>query len=140
MAVKRYKDYVLLYDLDFRQQVIARQRTYKETLNEEIQTPITPLTLARTVPATGNKVIDATVKLATEFTDNVSFTARHVLCCLRNPYNKGKISEFKVIVPYRPTDAFHKSHVREILKAKRVVNGSYNGECHRTIAKLKPFL
>ncbi len=141
MAVKRYKDVVVLYDLDFNKQVVGRQRTYKEQLNEEIQTPITPLLLTRIIPQeTGDPTIDAPLKFALELTKNSNFVCRYVLCCLENPFNKQGISEFKAIVPYRPTDPFHKAHVRQILDVSNVESGVYHGEEHKTLAKLTAFL
>ncbi|MDS3861032.1 hypothetical protein RIF25_09445 [Thermosynechococcaceae cyanobacterium BACA0444] len=141
MAVKRYKDFVMLYDLDFNKQVVGRNRIYKEQLNEQIQTPITSLALARTIPTeTGDPSIDAPLKLALELTKNSNFVCRYVLCCLENPFNKGGISEFRAIVPYRPTDPFHKAHVRQILGVSNVESGVYHGEEHKTLAKLTAFL
>ncbi|MDG2989486.1 hypothetical protein L3556_00850 [Candidatus Synechococcus calcipolaris G9] len=133
----------MIYDLDFNVQVIGRQRIYKVLEDENIQTPITTLSTARTLPTeTGDPVIDAGLKLITEITQDIkgNLLCRHVETCLDNPFNKEQISRFDVIVPYRPTNPLNKAHVREILNQQNVKTGRYKGEGYKTMSKLTPYL
>lgn len=127
-VTRRYADLVFLYSMDFSQDVIARQRIYKVTVDSqtlEIETIITPLFLQRVI----TDVDSISVPKANAF----NFEPRHLMVCLENRFNLRGFSEFKCLIPYRPTDSNHKNHVQEILTDSRVFSGKYFGEEHTKI-------
>lgn len=123
-SVRRYKDFKLVYDLDFQNRSrVIRQRVYT---NEDgsIQTPITSLAAAKEYTGTGKAPVA------------IEFTPRNVLTCFVNPSTESQITELTVVVPYRPIDRNFKSHVREILDYEGVASGFYTGEKHNVSTKL----
>lgn len=120
LKVRRYKDIGIYYDSDFGFTTILRQRTYK-TENGEIQTPITPLLLARQVET------DCKIPVV------AAFEARYINACFANPDNDTGESNLKVIVPYRGTDEVnHKGQIKEIAAFSGVLAVDYKGETHTT--------
>lgn len=115
--VRRYEDVGIFYDSDFGFTVPIRQRTYKSE-NGEIQTPITPLLTARKVSS------DCKVPVSREF------DPRKVTACFGNPDNDTGESNLTVIVPYRPRDANHNLHIKEVKQFSNVLAVSYVGEIH----------
>ena len=117
-VVRRFEDLPILYDFDVpgRSRPI-RQRVYKSE-DESIQTPITPLLLAKRYTGSARPPRAMQVE------------PRHVLACFNNPDNVGGITELQAIVPYAPFNPLHKLHVREILNYNGVASGFYYGESH----------
>ena len=123
-SVRRYKDFKLVYDLDFQNRSrVIRQRVYT---NEDgsIQTPITSLAAAKEYTGIGK------VPIAIEF------TPRNILTCFVNLSTESQTTELTVVVTYHPSDRNFKSHVREILDYEGVASGFYTGEKHSVSTKL----
>ncbi len=117
MKIRRYKDLVILYDLDFNdRQTIVRQRIYK-TEDGTIQTPVTGMLQAREIP-TDRKA------------PKRAFDPRRAIACFENPENETGRSELTVFVPYRPNTIDLRTHLQEIKTFPGVKSASYKGEVH----------
>lgn len=122
-SVRRYKDFKLIYDLNFvNRTIVVRQRIYKNE-NNTIQTPITSLTLAREYK--GNEKIPAVRE----------FNSRYLRTCFINPETIEGVTELKAIIPYKPTDNNFKNHIKEILNYNGVASGFYFSEEHTSDVK-----
>lgn len=116
--VKRYKDLGVYYDSDFGFTIPVRQRTNKDENGNEIS-PVTQLLLDRLVNT------DCKVPVAKEF------EPRYVNACIPNSANQDGESNFKMIIPYRPTDQVSfRAHIREIKDFQNVQAVDYKGETH----------
>lgn len=128
MAVRRGKDRRCLYDLDDLGQTIAIQRTYSDSLNPLIQTPITPLFLAR--EALVNLILE---QIGLEDLPMIGRVAnlRKATVCFPNPSNTTGRSEFRCVLPWHPATVGLVLHLREINLWPGIGSISYEGESYR---------
>jgi len=111
---RRYKDLVIRYSSDFNFDILLRHRIYK-TEDGTIETPITPMLLARQVES------DCKPPKRT-------FNERHVIACFANPDTKTGESNLKAIIPYLPNTVEHKTHIQEIKAYTNVLAIEYYSE------------
>lgn len=139
MATKRFKDIVVYYRTDFGRTVIGRQRVYKVEEDASIQTPVTRMLTGVQIPDVPNKEVQSFLDLASEATKIIggNLKARHLVCCLPNPYNSQGFSEFRAIIPHPPGSWYHCAHAKEILTAPHVQSAQYYGEEWTTLGGLK---
>jgi hypothetical protein len=114
------RQYLMLYDTDFNTQVLIRQRFYFVPGNPDVFTPIPPTIEERLRPLDSNSGVPSALP----------FKPRECTACFNNPQVEQGFSEYKVFIPFRPTDYKLKQSIKEIKQLPSVSAVKYSGETH----------
>jgi hypothetical protein len=114
------RQYLMLYDTDFNTQVLIRQRFYFVPGNPDVFTPIPPTIEERLRP------LDSSLGIPSA----LPFEPRECTACFNNPQVQQGFSEYKVFIPFRPTDHRLKQSIKEIKQLPNVSSVKYSGEKH----------
>jgi hypothetical protein len=114
------RQYLMLYDTDFNTQLLIRQRFYFVPGNPDVFTPIPPVIEERLRPLNPKLGVPTTLP----------FEPRECTACFDNPQVQQGFSEYKVFIPFRPTDYKLKQSIKEIIQLPNVSRVKYSGETH----------
>lgn len=120
----RGKDLKIRYTQDDFENILVNQRQFLDETGNSL-TPVSPKLLERQVPTNNPTIAKAG-----------STQPRYVSACFGSPNKPGE-RNYKVIIPYHPTETGHNEHIQEIvdynsasqlLEPKSPLSAIYHGE------------
>lgn len=114
------KQYLMMYDTDFKTTVVLRQRFFFLPGTVDLFTPITPTIETRLQALPRNCGVPT----------SLPFEPRQVDTCVNNPNNDQGFSSYTVFIPFDPTSDLHRQAIREIKQLPEIEAIGYTGETH----------